>query len=572
MATTLKRNAPMVLFGLAALAASVLLLALDSALTFYQDSYAFLVRRQDLSADSLFSPHNEHIVVLPVAIYRTLIEIFGMDSAWPEQVINTALLAAAAIVLFAYVRRRVGDWLALFAAIVILFFGPGWNVLIWEFQIGFSGSMAAGVAMLLALDRRDRFGDIAACLLLVVSMAFSSVGVAFAVGAVVDVWLRRDEGVLRRAFVPGVGLVLFAAWYLGYGHEAESTLSVRSVATSPAYVFDGLAASLDSLLGLNSRPVSAESTGDISWGRPLLVALVVLVAVLWLPRHRMTPRIWVVAAIALTFWGLAAANFVPGRDPESSRYMYMGAVLLVLLLAEIFNGVRPSNRILAVFAVATTAAVASNLVLLTDGKRYLAAQSQFARADIGALEIARDVVHPKFLLDPSFAGTPSLVDVQAGPYFEAADAHGYLGDSPAQIFEEPEHMRERADDVLVHALRLGVIPVPLNAPVPGGPPTIAGADHPLGRQQGSCLTLPGGTGEQMATLQVGPPGPVIHLSPGEPAQLGIRRFSRGDFPVVLADIAGGDSAKLRIPPDRSRVPWELGVQADQEVSVCGAGA
>lgn len=573
-APRLSRHLPTLLLGLAVLASSALLLGLQTGLTFFQDDFAFLLKRPDVSPSSVFPPHGEHIVVLPVLIYRALIEVFGMSTAFPEKVVQTTLLAVSGVLLFVYARRRVGAWVALSTAVIILFFGPAWDVLEWDFEMGYAGSVATGLAMLLALERRDRSGDIAACVLLVASIAFGSVGVAFAAGALVDVWLRRGPGWRegwRRLYVPGVGLFLYGIWYLGYARDAQSTLTWHNVARSPAYLFDGVASSLDSLVGLNTRPTGGEaSTGGPLWGRPLLVALIAVIVLLWLPGRQLSPRFWVVGAIGLAFWLLAAFFFIPGREPEASRYMYMGAILLVLALAEVFDGVHLGCRGNAALAIATVAIVASNLVFLVDGKRLLKSQTQLARADLGAIEIARDTVHPDFLLDPQFSGTASLIDVTASGYFAAADAHGTPADSPAQIFSEPEAVRERADDVLVHALGVGLFQDAAGRTA-GGPPRVLGAAATKAIRSGSCTVLPAGAGRRGARVEVSPPGPIIHVGVGKPAKLRIRRFSRTAFPVVLADLAGSSSAQLRIPRDRSHVPWQLQIAASQAVRVCGGG-
>ena len=43
--------------------------------------------------------------------------------------------------LFVYVRRRVGEWLALAGVLPILFLGPAWDDLLFPFQISFFGSV-----------------------------------------------------------------------------------------------------------------------------------------------------------------------------------------------------------------------------------------------------------------------------------------------------------------------------------------------------------------------------------------------------------------------------------------------
>src|SRR5262249_15865396 len=57
-------------------------------MTFYQDTWAFLLERRDPSLNAVLLPHNEHIVVFPVLIEQSLLRIFGMSSARPEYVLS----------------------------------------------------------------------------------------------------------------------------------------------------------------------------------------------------------------------------------------------------------------------------------------------------------------------------------------------------------------------------------------------------------------------------------------------------------------------------------------------------
>ena len=47
------------------------------------------------------------------------------------------------LLLYVYARRRVGPYLALLPAIVVLFAGPGWQDILWPFQIAWLISIAA---------------------------------------------------------------------------------------------------------------------------------------------------------------------------------------------------------------------------------------------------------------------------------------------------------------------------------------------------------------------------------------------------------------------------------------------
>ena len=146
---------PWLALGGCLVAAAALILSLQAQLSFAYDEWDFLLGRRDFSVDIFLAPHHEHIAITHVAIYKALAEAFGIDSPRPFQLVSTAMFLGAAAILFAFLRRRVGGWLALAALLPILVFGPAADNVIWPFQLAFSGSMAAGLGALLALDRDD---------------------------------------------------------------------------------------------------------------------------------------------------------------------------------------------------------------------------------------------------------------------------------------------------------------------------------------------------------------------------------------------------------------------------------
>jgi hypothetical protein len=543
-----KRNAPVILLAAALLASAALLLALESNLAFFQDTWAFLLQRQGLSAATFLEPHNEHIVVIPVAIEKLLVAAFGMASAAPEQVAMTLVLAATAALVFVYVRRRLGPWPALIAAVLLSFVGPAWEVLLWPFEIALAGSVLFGVATLLALDRGSRRGDLVACLCLIVAIGFSSLGVAFAAGAVVDVLQRRRDLGLRRAYLAAVPILLYAVWWAGWGHDAETHLSLHNVLVSPLYVVEGLAASVASLLGLWTIGVA----GKAVWGAPVLLALLVVAALRLARGFQPGPRLWPVAAAAAVYWFLAAFNYIPGREAHSSRYMYAGAVFVLLLAADLLRGVRFGRVALAVGAVVTAAAVASNLGPLRDGKDWLREQTVLTRSDLAALEIARRTVEPSFGLTPEIAGTASLIDVQAGDYLSAVREHGSPAYTPAELARAPAAGRRQADIVLSQALPLST-------------KTFTGTDS---RGAGRCSLVAGSRGSGGGEVRVEPGVTGIEVAPGGRAAFSLRRFASGEYPVVTEGAPGDSTTFLRIPRDAVARPWHLRVEAAQRVRVC----
>jgi len=268
-----RRNVPVLLLGVALVAAAAVLTKAQWDVTFFQDTWAFLLYRQDFSLDAFLEPHNEHIVVIPVAITKLLLEVFGMTSNTPEQVAMGLTLLAAATLLFVYVRRRTNPWLALIAASLILFLGSAWPILLWPFENEFTLPIVFGLAMLLMLDREDGRGDLWACAMLVLAVLSGSLGISFVIAAAVEVFLKRRERGWRRAYVFLVPGLVYLAWYAGWGHEAETHMTLENVLNSPVYVLEGFASALASLAGLSKTPASGPAT--IDFGAPLLVALLV---------------------------------------------------------------------------------------------------------------------------------------------------------------------------------------------------------------------------------------------------------------------------------------------------------
>src|SRR5690606_9591399 len=92
---------PATWLALAAFAGSAtLLVALTAPVTFILDDWAFLAFRRELSADAVLGPHNEHIVVGPIVVYKLLWELFGIGSPRPFQLAAIASFLAAAGVLY----------------------------------------------------------------------------------------------------------------------------------------------------------------------------------------------------------------------------------------------------------------------------------------------------------------------------------------------------------------------------------------------------------------------------------------------------------------------------------------
>jgi hypothetical protein len=541
----LSRYAPLVLLAVAMAAAAAVLLGYGSDLTFFQDSWEFLLHRRGLTADAVFAPHSEHIVVVPVLLEMLSLRLFGMDSMTPDLVILVALLLGAAGCLFIYVRRRLGPWPALLMTTLLLFLGPAWQDLLWPFQVVFAGSALCGLAALLALENEDRRWDLAACVLLALALAFSSLGIPFAVGAGVQVLLQRRQLGLRRLYVVAVPLLFYAGWYLGWGHEAPNQLSADNVLDSPGYVGEGIVASLDALLALGT--IADETVGRSQWGLPLLIALLALVVYGQFRRPGFSRGLWPVLAAAATFWFLAGFNEIPGREPYSSRYIYVGAFFFLLVAANLLQGVRFNRWGLFLAGALTAVVVGFNLVPLREGRDFFEKQTVLTRSDLGAIEIAAGTVEPGFRLPPEISGTLFLSEIEAGEYLRAVDEYGSPAYTAAELATAPEDGRRQADLVLANALPLGIETGLAPAPATG-----------------RCQRVSGG-GKDMV---LAPGVTTIHFPPGGEGAIRLRRFAVAEYPLVSEGIAGGSTSRLFVPADSAPRPWRLRVEAGRGAAVC----
>ena len=216
---------PTVLLGAAAVVSAVLLVVLNSKLTFFIDDWEVLLHRRGLSLDVFMEPHAGHPAIGLAALYKAILVTFGMSSLTPYAVASTLVFVLSVVLLYVWMRRRVGAWLALAGALPILFLGAAYEDLLTPFQVGYFAPVACGLAALLALERGRPRDPLLCCALLVVGLSFQTIGLAFVAG--VAVALAFDGELRRRAWVPIVPVVLYGLWYLGWGHTRRDPVHVR---------------------------------------------------------------------------------------------------------------------------------------------------------------------------------------------------------------------------------------------------------------------------------------------------------------------------------------------------------
>jgi hypothetical protein len=540
------RHLPDVLAGGAMLLSGFVLLHFLAQITFWHDEWNLLLHRRGWSVGTFLDPVVEHLVAIPILIYKLLLEIAGMNSPAPFQVVAVLSFLASIALLFVYVRARLGAWIALAAILPILFMGPSWDDLLFPYQMTWFGSVACGLGALLCLERERRDWDIAATALLIGGLLFSDAGIPFVAGAVVEVALspRRRE----RAFVPVIPAALWALWYLGWGHTAHTFLSFDNVANAPSYILDGLSSSLSVYLGL-SQPFGGTDSTALAWGRPLLLLIAALAIwrVIQLPRP--SNRLLVVLAVLIGYWALTALNASPLGAPTAGRYQYLGVVGLALVASELWRGARIGTWVAAAFVALSVMAALSNFVRLRDAAHGLAGIAQQTRGGLAALELARDQVNPDLELTQQNSDVDYLGLMDAGSYLSAVDAFGSPAYSPAELPNAPEPGRVAADKVSGAALGIRLV----GTDVAGGL---------------SCLTA---NAASSPTASV-PGGGLIVRARGPGVTAALRRYSRDSFPLSFGRLPAGRAELLRIPPDRSSAPWTLQLTGTGTAEVCPAGA
>jgi len=542
---------PWLAFGAVAVVFLAILLYVGRDLLFFLDEWDFVRFRRDPTLDNLLRPHVGHLSVVPVAIYELFFWVFGIADYTPYRVLVGLLHVATITLAFVYLRRRVSPVVAVGAASVLLFFGAAWQDLLWTFQIGFVISVLAGVGAFVLLDSTHPRSDALAAACVGIALASSSIGIPVAAGVGLELLWRRARD---RWWVVGVPVLLYGAWYAAYGESFSKGRDDWPNAGDIGpidmvrFAVETGGATVGALVGVGSGP-----------GQVLLLG-VAIVAAIGINRADADrrPRLLALAAVPVTFWLILGISRAGIQPPTASRYLYAGAVFVVLLVAESIRGIRlPAVALAALLAVGAWS-VAWNLDRLLEGRDELAAVAQSTRVELGAISLGG-------------RGLDAAYDAQRDPpptdvriWMAAFDDLGFPGASPDEIAASPDAERTRGDAFLVHAagIRLAA-PGPVAGPAPSvsrGGPAEADGD--------SCVVLRA-SGEPV-DAEVVPRSPALRLEAlGGPVQLRIRAFADGYYTGddAWATVRTGRTRGLWLP-DLPAATWALGVRSLSGARVC----
>jgi hypothetical protein len=544
-----ERNWPWAL-GALMLLSGVLLMYMGRGLTFFYDDWDFVTHDYGGGFQSLMQAHVGNISVFPVAIYKVLFHLVGLNHYAVFRLVVVVLHLISGGLIFVLAARRIPRVPALLATALILFLGAAWEDLLWGFQVGYMLSIVGGLAMWVLLERRDRLGDVAAMACLTIAVGSSSLGIAVTAGAAAELlWRRHDR---KRVWVVVIPAILYALWYLSYG---ESQVTENSLIAAPGYFADLIAAAFGALIGRG-----------LDWGRPLAVAGgLALLGYLIRPRH-VSARLVGLLATGIVLWAITAAARSTISSAESSRYVYLGAVVIVLVGVELLRGVTFTSRVVGIATASVAFAVLSGLNVLHAGAAGRRENAEVLTAELGALELAAAHAPPTW--QPDVQRAPQIM---AGPYLHTVRAmRSSPADTPVRIAAANPTARAAADGVLLalDAPTLKSLGTIQPSPLARAPDVVAitgGAQS----KRGGCVQLTPAATESMTANLTLPSGGVVVRAEGN-AALALKRF--GDSFVPLATQAAAHGAEvLSLPPDAASTPWQLQLVSQSQILICGLG-
>lgn len=515
---------------------AALILFLGRDLYFYSDELDWLTVGGDFSPGTLLLPHNGHLLALVRFIYEALPRIFGTAYLPFRLLALTSLLSCAAL-LFVLARRRIGSPAAVIPTIIFLFFGSAGEIMLSAIALPFTLSIAFGLASLAAIEKDTRSWDLIAMSMLVLAVLSHTFGSIFAVGLAVYV-LSTSE--YRRIWVAAVPLALYVAWWVWALRFGEGLASSSNIGGAALFVIESAASSLAAILG-----VGHAGFGDgASWIERLIgfgsVGLVIACCALVVMRFRSNATPWLLAclAIILAFWVGTALSANDARQPDTPRYLFFDAVMILLIATECLRGIRLARPILSavvLVAVLSTLANAGRMVRTGDD---LTDEVDEVRTQIAMVELAGDRAPADFTPSSVVPRGSEHVTVLASRLIGFSADTGSLGFDLDQVRDQSEGVREGADFVLARAIGLAATP--------------AGR---LDRLAGKCTLFEPEVSGGVVDVPLVAGSNSIRLPPssvGQPLQVG--RFADAAT-VPVGVLAPGGAVDLPLIGDAAPEPW-----------------
>jgi hypothetical protein len=324
------------------------------SLWFRYDEWEFLADRTAWNRDGLLADHGfVHPSMLPVLAYRFLWWMFGLRSYAPYVLLILALhLICAFLIRTVMLHAGVRPWIASIVAAAFVFFGSGYECIIWAFQIGYVGSLVFGFVHLLLCDhdgplnKRDAFGLLAG----LASLACSAVGITMVFAVAVSTLIRRGW---RVSLVHAAPLAaIYIVWFELYA-SSDYANARRTGFIQPGTPVQTIRYFVHTFFH-TLRALGQSTVVGVALGALLLSGLLLAWRGIASAEQRAMASMPIALAAAMVSY-LVLTGY--GRQSKlgstsASRYLYVVAALLVPVLGFIANALVSRSRAVGVFALA----------------------------------------------------------------------------------------------------------------------------------------------------------------------------------------------------------------------------
>ena len=490
-------------FGLVLAATFFTYMRLTSGYFFWADDWQ--LARRGHSLGDFFRPYNEHLTIVPIAIYRVVFAVFGFHTYVPLRFVVVASVCAISLAMYWLARARIGAVLAAALAIWLLW-SPGFTLFPATFNHYLA--LAATIVCAIQLMSTGRRADVTLGIALTFALCTSGVGVAAAVGCLAHAAVSRSS--LRRFVVLAIPSALWAVWWLARGRTRTAGVVRPTGREMVDATFKGIWHSFESLAAGN---------------RVFAAALVVLfiVNLLWcLSRGARAAANSIAWTAALIFWWAGLAyNRGPLVTLDAFRYAYVGGILIVLALMPARPLASTTWSLRQPVAAACVLALGLAIAYANHGETFRAANTQenYGRlakqlavvANIGPRAVPDDVLY-----------TLHLGFITAGQYRELVDEYG-----------TPFDTKVAAPDAAI--VRLGNIEPRVQPRAPSPP----------------CAP-------RRTVVRVPADAVVTVRTEAQGTRVNVRRFGAQYVPV--GQVPADSSATLTLPGLFSKTPWMVSVE------------
>jgi len=403
---------------------------------FYHDDWNIIFYRRSGGVHAFFAPYLDNLFAGVIFLYRVLFATVGLRHIGPYIGVELTLHILCAGLLYVYLRRRgVLPWLCLSILAVLLLLGSGWQAMVWLACAGFVIPLIAMLGILLLWDSKLRRADLFAFMLACVGLLSHATSVPILLGLIVasiGTGLRPT-----RLAALGLPLVGWAFWFLAVRPTLLPPASLRHIAGSAPPSRSISLAHLDlNLLGPWLWHSLEGSLGALA-GKPNSAVVALLVGffgaglLAWaLIRRQLGWRTLGMMIAVLGFWcsgWVASANEIV--SPTASRYLYPGAVFLLMLIGECLRGINVKAPVAALTVVLVALILSSNVDQLRVNSDVASAQFARAKVALADLEGCRGRLAPTFRFPPDLSSleggtTSAAFGVRAGPFWAATAALG----------------------------------------------------------------------------------------------------------------------------------------------------